>query len=278
VRGLVAQHQRRGPRLIRVGEAGPGGGVLIVGGEDPRPDDPAGAVRDGRRGAGGGLPPAAPGPRPPRPCRGVPAAGRLPVRRLPDGSWLSLLGGVPVRVIDAACTVITAPRSAHQRLSACRHPDRPDPFPASDLAVLHRERREVETACLELKSTVLGGRVLRARTPDGIGQEAYALLVTYQALRAAIADAASTAPGADPDRAGFTMALNTAGTSIDLVGQIGRLVLVSLMPPRRLRTSPAPSSEPSPGTAPGAQSTAPPARPPSTSPFSPPDFPPEDEP
>jgi hypothetical protein len=29
-----------------------------------------------------------------------------------------------------------------------------------------------------------------------------------------------------------------AGTSIDLAGQIGRLVLASLMPPRRLRISP----------------------------------------
>jgi hypothetical protein len=109
---------------------------------------------------------------------------------------------------------------------------------------------EVETAYLELKSTILGGRVLRARTPDGIEQEVWALLVTYQALRTAIADAASTVPGADPDRASFTIALNTArdqviqaagviaGTSIDLAGQIGRLVLASLMPPRRLRTSP----------------------------------------
>ena len=34
---------------------------------------------------------------------------------------------------------------------------------------------EIETAYLELKSTVLGGRVLRARTPDGVEQEVYAL-------------------------------------------------------------------------------------------------------
>lgn len=55
-----------------------------------------------------------------------------------------------------------------------------------------------------------GGRVLRARTPDGIEQEVYALLVTYQALRTAIADAASTVPGIDPDRASFTVALGAA--------------------------------------------------------------------
>jgi hypothetical protein len=115
---------------------------------------------------------------------------------------------------------------------------------------LYHERWEIETAYLELKSTILGGRVLRARTPDGVEQEVYALLITYQALRTAIADAASTAPGTDPDRASFTVALNaardqvilaagvTAGTVTDLAGKIGRLVLASLLPGRRLRTSP----------------------------------------
>ena len=108
--------------------------------------------------------------------------------------------------------------------------------------------RQVETAYFELKSTILGGRVLRARTPDGIDQEVYALLVTYQALRTAITDA--TVPGTDPDRASFTVALNAArdqvilaagvlaGTVTDLTGTIGRHVLASLMPSRRLRVSP----------------------------------------
>jgi phage baseplate assembly protein W len=179
------------------------------------------------------------------------SAPKLPVlRRLPDGSWLSRFGGVPVRVIDAAWTVTTG---AGRFTSDCRLITTLTDtarFPASDLAVLYHERWEVETAYLELKSTILGGRVLRARTPDGIEQEVWALLVTYQALRTAIADAASTAPGTDPDRASFTIALNTArdqviqaagviaGTSIDLAGRIGRLVLASLMPARRLRISP----------------------------------------
>ena len=69
-------------------------------------------------------------------------------------------------------------------------------------------------------------------------------------LRTAIADAAGTVPGTDPDRASFTVALNAArdqvilaagvlaGPTADLAGTIGRLVLASLMPPRRLRISP----------------------------------------
>jgi hypothetical protein len=175
----------------------------------------------------------------------------LPVlRRLPDGSWLSRHGGVPVRVIDVSWTVTT---SAGRVTSDCRLITTlldPARCPAGDLAVLYHERWEVETAYLELKSTILGGRVLRARTPGGIEQEIYALLVTYQALRTAIADAVSTAPGTDPDRASFTIALNTArdqvtqaagvlaGAAVDLAGTIGRLVLASLMPARRLRISP----------------------------------------
>ena len=170
--------------------------------------------------------------------------------RCGDGSWLSRFGGVPVRVIDASWTVTT---SAGRCTSDCRLITTltdPARFAACDLAVLYHERWEIETAYLELKSTILGGRVLRARTPAGIEQEVYALLVTYQALRTALADAASTVPGTDPDRASFTIALNAArdqvtlaagviaGTRVDLAGRIGRLVLASPMPPRRLRISP----------------------------------------
>lgn len=103
---------------------------------------------------------------------------------------------------------------------------------------------------MEIKSTILGGRVLRARTPAGTDQEVYALLVTYQVLRLAMADATSTRADIDPDRASFSIALNTArdlvvqatgvitDTVIDLVGTIGRRVLADLMPDRRIRTRP----------------------------------------
>ena len=180
--------------------------------------------------------------------RGAPG---LPVlTRLPDGSWLSRFGGIPVRVIDARVTVTT---SAGHATAGCRLVTTlldPARYPAGDLAVLYHERWEVESAYFELKSTILGGRVLRARTPGGVEQEVWALLVTYQALRTAIADAAGTVPGIDPDRASFTIALNAArdqvilaagvlaGPAVDLAGTIGRRVLASLMPGRRLRVSP----------------------------------------
>ena len=176
---------------------------------------------------------------------------KLPVLgRCPDGSWLSRFGGIPVRVIDAEVTITT---SAGRAASRCRlittladHAR----YPAGEIVAPCHERWEIETAYFELKSTILGGRVLRARTPDGVDQEVYALLVTYQALRGAIADAAAAVPGTDPDRASFTIALNAArdqvilaagviaGTATDLAGNIGRLALASLMPARRPRTSP----------------------------------------
>jgi Insertion element 4 transposase N-terminal/Transposase DDE domain len=180
--------------------------------------------------------------------RGAPG---LPVlRRLPDGSWLSRFGGVPVRVIDAEITVVT---SAGRAVAGCRLITTltdPARYPAGEVAALYHERWEIETAYLELKSTILGGRVLRARTPDGVDQEVYALLVTYQALRTAMADATVSLPGTDPDRASFTVALNaardqvilaagvTAGPVTDLAGNIGRHVLASLLPGRRPRVSP----------------------------------------
>jgi hypothetical protein len=176
---------------------------------------------------------------------------KLPVLRcLPDGSWLSRFGGVQVRVIDARITVTTGTGRSSDGCRLITTLLDPARCPAGDLAVLYHERWEIEISYLELKSAVLGGRVLRARTPDGIEQEIYALLVTYQALRTAIADAAATAPGTDPDRASFTIALNaardqliqaagvTASPVTDLAGNIGRRVLASLMPARRLRVSP----------------------------------------
>ena len=180
--------------------------------------------------------------------RGAPG---LPVLgRCPDGSWLSRFGGVPVRVIDAEITVTTSAGRAAARCRLITTLLDPAACPAGDLVMLYHERWEIETAYLELKSTVLGGRVLRARTPAGVEQEVWALLVTYQALRTAMSDATVTAPGTDPDRTSFTVALSAArdqvilaagvitGPTVDLAGNIGRLVLTSLMPARRPRTSP----------------------------------------
>lgn len=176
---------------------------------------------------------------------------KMPVlARYSDGSYLSLLGGLRVRVVECEITIsTTAGRQTGVYRLATTLLD-PDRYPAVELIRLYHERWEIETAYLELKSSILGGRVLRARTPTGVVQEIYALLVVYHLLRTAMADATATQPDADPDRASFTTALHTArdlviqatnviaDTVIDLVGTIGRHVLAAPLPARRLRVSP----------------------------------------
>ncbi|WP_203011375.1 IS4 family transposase [Rhodococcus ruber] len=176
---------------------------------------------------------------------------RMPVlTRYRDGSYLSTLGTLRVRVIDCEVTVVTAAgrRTGVYRLATTLLD--PHRHPASELIGLYHERWEIETAYLELKSSILGGRVLRARTPVGVEQEIYALLVVYQLLRTAIADATGIVGDLDPDRASFTIAWQAArdqvvhatnviaGEVVDLVGAIGRHVLAGLMPARRLRACP----------------------------------------
>jgi hypothetical protein len=164
-----------------------------------------------------------------------------------DGSWQTVIAGRPIRVIEARIAVITTTgtRTSDYRLLTTLLD--PRTHPAAQLITLYHQRWEIETAYLELKSSILGGRVLRARTPDGIDQEIHALLVTYQILRTAMTDATDSQPDLDPDRASFTTARNTArdqivhaagiiaDTVIDLIGAIGAAILDNLQPDRRIR-------------------------------------------
>ncbi|GAB3804649.1 transposase [Micromonospora zhanjiangensis] len=153
-----------------------------------------------------------------------------------------------MRIIEARISITTTAghhTGDYRLITTLLDPRR---YPATDLVRLYHERWEIETAYLELKSTILGGRVLRARTPDGIDQEIHALLIVYQVLRTAMVDATDSQPGLDPDRASFTTALNAArdqivhaagviaDTTIDLVGTIGERVLANMLPDRRIRT------------------------------------------
>jgi hypothetical protein len=169
---------------------------------------------------------------------------------LADGSWLSQLGTVSIRVIDAEIIVTMAGKRQHGRYRLITTLTDHHRFPALDLVALYHQRWEIETTYLQLKSTMLSGRVLRSRTPQGVAQEVYALLTAYQALRLAVTDATTSRPDLDPLRASFTVALHAArdqvihaasvivATTIDLVGKIGQAVLADLLPRRRPRHSP----------------------------------------
>nr|WP_197289252.1 IS4 family transposase [Saccharothrix sp. NRRL B-16348] len=168
---------------------------------------------------------------------------------LPDGSYLTRLGNLRVRVLDAQVTVTTSGGnrlSEHYRLATTLLDHRRDP--ASALVRLYHERWEVESAFYALRHTLLDGLVLRSQDPTGLAQELWAQLTVYQLLRMAMVEAAESRPGTDPDRAGFTIALETARDHVILatgrddttsiaVGAIGRAVLAGLLPPRRKRIS-----------------------------------------
>jgi hypothetical protein len=179
------------------------------------------------------------------------ATRRPPVlHRLPDGSVLSVIGGIKVRIITASVTVTCHDGTRYggvYRLATSLLDHRA--YPAQALIALYHERWEHEITYLALRHTLLTGRVLRSHDPAGLQQEIWALLALYQVLRTAITDAIETMPGTDPDRASYQIAAETAqalvtsarnitGGTGGLAGLIGRAVLASLHGPRRPRVCP----------------------------------------
>jgi hypothetical protein len=163
----------------------------------------------------------------------------LPVRPLPDGSWLAHvndpaevirrarrnaarrrrgstlppetgpLPGITVRVIEFRLTVTTddeRTRTEGYRLITTLLDYRA--CPAAALAAGYARRWAIETGLREFKTYLRGpGRILRSRTPELARQELWAYLVICQLTRAVIALAAAGA-GLDPDRISFTTTLH----------------------------------------------------------------------
>ena len=152
-----------------------------------------------------------------------------------DGSWLAALPkpgtgrrvGHWVRVIEYTVTVTaTDPRTGtvttrtelFRLLTTITDPTLAS---AADLADCYRQRWESETGYKAIKTCQRGPRaVLRSTDPDGVRQELYAYLITYQTIRALMHHAALTTD-TDPDRLSFTTALravrrwiNTATTTM----------------------------------------------------------------
>ena len=203
---------------------------------------------------------------------------------LPDGSYLSHLDGLQVRVIEASVTVTGADgsrvRDGYRLITTLMDHRR---FPAAAVVRLYHERWEIESAYFALRHTLLDGHVLRSGDRPGLEQETWALLTLYQLLRMAMVTAVETCPGTDPDRASFTTAMEAAKDQLtaaqgicpdgpaDLPGAIGRAVLATLLPPAAPGSAPARSNAPPPGTstATTAARPIPPPSPRSTSPSAP---------
>jgi hypothetical protein len=76
--------------------------------------------------------------------------------RLPDGSFLSVLGGVKVRIIECQVTIATTAgtQTGTYRLAATLLDHRQ--HPAFELVKLYHQRWEIESAYFEIKKTMLG--------------------------------------------------------------------------------------------------------------------------
>jgi hypothetical protein len=171
------------------------------------------------------------------------------VAHLPDGSYLSDLDGLAVRIIEADVRITGSDGSrtgdTYRLITTLLDHHR---YPAQALVRLYHERWEIESAYYALRHTLLDGHVLRSGDQPGLEQETWALLTLYQLLRMAMTDAIETRPGTDPDRASFTSALEAARDQLTAAagiypssparpGVIGGAVLATLLPARRPRYS-----------------------------------------
>ena len=149
-------------------------------------------------------------------------------QRLPDGSYLSRIyaserdwrhqtNGVVVRVIDYRLEGIANAEPLYRLVTTILDPTQ---GPAEELAALHHERWEIETALDELKTHLRGAKiVLRSKTPELVRQEFYGLLLAHFAVRGLMHEAALKA-GEDPDRLSFLHAVRVIRRKLPTYGAI----------------------------------------------------------
>jgi hypothetical protein len=135
-------------------------------------------------------------------------------RPFPDGSYLAVVGGVVLRIVQAQVGLHKADGTVHTetwRLATTVTDHRL--APARELIECYHRRWEVETAFLGLKVTILRGRILRSRSPELLDQEIWALLCLYQLLTSAIS-LALAGTGLDRSRGSFHEAVHAARDQI----------------------------------------------------------------
>jgi hypothetical protein len=186
------------------------------------------------------------------------------VKALPDGSWISTIKPPPhrrgyppltVRVVEYLATVTTTTPEGNttcrtERYRLVTNLCDPALITAADLADCYRQRWESETTYRHLKTSQRGSKVvLRSRDPDGIRQEIWAYLITYQAIRDLITHTAAEA-GLDTDRLSFTTCLHAVrrhiiNTAIATIAQLTDALtttadelLDDYRSPRRSRSAP----------------------------------------
>src|SRR5258708_19926007 len=97
------------------------------------------------------------------------------------------------------------PTAVHRLVTTLLDPER---YPARDLILCYHERWEIELCIDEIKMHLrLSAHPLRSRTPLGVLQELYGLLLLHYAVRSLMA-ASAAQPDLDPDRLSFTHAIH----------------------------------------------------------------------
>jgi hypothetical protein len=138
------------------------------------------------------------------------------VQTLPDGSYLSQIVAardhrhgrdpITVRVVEYRLQDPGRPRRRAPYRLVTTILD-PDAAPAVELAALYAQRWELETALDELKTHQRGPNlVLRSKTPEGVEQEVWGMLLVHYAIRQLMHQAALDGE-VDPDRVSFVRSL-----------------------------------------------------------------------
>lgn len=145
-----------------------------------------------------------------------------PLRYLSDGSYLAqLLPGhsadlqapLTLRVITYRLKDPSLPQAERLIRLATTLLD-PKQAPAATLMQLYHERWEIELVIDEIKNhQCLAGHTLRSKTPEGVYQEMYALLLAHYALRALMLQAAEQAD-LDPERISFSLTVELVGRAV----------------------------------------------------------------
>jgi len=140
-----------------------------------------------------------------------------PVRRLDDGSYLAkLYPSAAARRQDRAGLLIRVIEYTHDdpQRPGCGERHRlitdllnPEDLPAAEAPVVYHERWEEELALDKIKTHLSGREVpVRSKTPAGVIQEVYGLVLAHYVLRRVMHDAAVTG-SIDPDRLSFSNSL-----------------------------------------------------------------------
>ena len=183
-----------------------------------------------------------------------------PIQTLAGGSFLAKLypnpysrkkdqGGILVRIIEYTITNPSLPGfgEKHRFITSLLNAEL---YPAKELIVLYHERWEIELEFDEIKTHMIGKTpTLRSKTPLGVLQEIYGLLIAHMTVRTLMAEAASKWD-LDPDRLSFTGALQVISRAIprmqaaktELLPIVYDMMLdeiaSQLNPPRRNRINP----------------------------------------